>query len=128
MSVFLTLLPLVGGLALLVALVKLAAWLYRRARLSWGHAAGYVVLVVIGNATFGMLHKVSGVVLPLPLLFLVPLVFQALLGGWYLGSYARRADGAPLSFAQGALLAAIYLGLMFVSAIVPALVIAALRI
>lgn len=111
----------------MAAIAKLAAWLYRRTKLSWGHALGYVLLIVVGTAALGVLHRLGGATTPLPLLVAASLAFQLMLGGWYLGRNARGADGGQLTFPRGAILAALNFGVLLAIMIAPALVFLALR-
>ena len=127
MSALLTVLPLLLSIGLMVAVAKLAAWLYRRSYLSWGRATGYVFLVVIGVVALSLLNKLGGSSTPLPVLVIVSLAFHGLLGGWYFGTYVRTAAGSKLAFPRGAILAGIYFALLLLILAVPAGVLLALR-
>lgn len=127
MTSLVTLIPLVFSVALMVSIVKLAARLYRRTQISWGKALIYVMLMIVGAATLGLLGKVSGVAPPLPLLVVVSVSFHTLLAGWYLGSRAQTMDGSQLTFPRGVVLALIAFGLLLAVLAIPALILQALR-
>jgi len=111
----------------MVSMVKLAARLYRRTQLSWGNSLIYVILMVVGAATLGLLTKAAGIVPPLPVLIAVSISFHALLAGWYLGSRGRTIDGDQLTFPRGVVLAIMTFGLLFAVLAIPAFILLALR-
>jgi hypothetical protein len=100
-----------------VVCVKLAAWLYRRAQLSWKHAFVFgVVLFIVLFAVGAAVRSLSAALVPLhqSLLDLATgLVAQLGVGAWWLGSRARTMAGAPLELKRGALLALMTYGLVF---------------
>jgi len=116
------LLQLSLSLALLTAMFKLAARLYRHTQLSWAGAFTYVLLLTVCTVLLGALGLVSGAHIPFP--FTIPAVFamHVLLGGWYLGRYAKDRNGMELTFPHGALLGLIGIGLSLVVLSVPGVV------
>ncbi|MDT9002473.1 hypothetical protein RQP53_24590 [Paucibacter sp. APW11] len=127
MSEILSLAPILLAITGMAAVAKLAARLYRRSKLSWGHAFGYVLLFVVGISVMGLMKNLAGSAPPLPLAIGASIAFHALLGGWYLGSYARGADGNSLTFPRGAILAFLYFGLLLGITAIPAVVLMAIR-
>lgn len=127
MSTLFSVLPVLLGFSVATAIAKLAAWLYRRSTLKWRHAAGYVLLLFIGSIILAVVNKLGGSTSPLPLLIGASLAFHTLLGGWYLGSRSRGADGGPLTFPRGAILALINFGLILAIMGLPTIVLFALR-
>ena len=109
-----------------VLCVKLAARLFRRARLSWMHALvfGFVlfaVLFVVG-AVARALSAASVSVLPSLMDLATGLVAQLAVGAWFLGPRATTAEGAPIGLKGGALLALITYGLVFFLSLAAAIV------
>ena len=96
MSSFPSIVPLLVSVALYTSINKLAAFLYKRARLSWRDACIFslILLTVLGAAT--LLNRLSGNVVPIAVLVVAGLVIQAGIGAWFLAPRARNADGAPL--------------------------------
>ena len=107
MSSFPSIVPLLLSVALYTSINKLAAFLYKRARLSWRDACIFslILLTVLGTAT--LLNRLSGNVVPIAVLVVAGLVIQAGIGAWFLASRARTAAGAPLGSKGGAVLAVI---------------------
>jgi len=104
--------PLLLSVALYTSIVKLAAFLYRRSRLSWRDACIFslMVLVVLGAGT--LLNRLSGDVIPDVVSLVACMVIQAGIGAWYLASRARTVAGAPLGNQGGAIIAVIAYGLL----------------
>ena len=107
MSSFPSIVPLLLSVALYTSLVKLAAFLYKRALLSWRNACIFslILLVVLGLGTLA--NRLSGNAVPLVLLVAFGLVIQVALGAWFLASRARSATGGPLGSKDGAIVALI---------------------
>jgi len=107
MSSFPSIVPLLLSVALYTSLVKLAAFLYKRALLSWRDACIFslILLMVLGLGT--LVNRLSGNLVPLAVLVVVGLVIQVALGAWFLASRARSTAGAPLGSKGGALVALI---------------------
>ena len=112
MSSFPSIVPLLVSVALYTSINKLAAFLYKRARLSWRDACIFslILLMVLGTAT--LLNRLSGNVMPIAVLVAAGLVIQAGIGAWFLAPRARTAAGVPLGSRGGAVLALIAYGLM----------------
>ena len=89
---------------LYAALVKLAALLFRRTKLSWKHALLFALMAFLVGVAGTLLNKTTGSLLPVPLAALIGLSIQLALGGWYLGSRASTQQGAPLAFKGGVVL------------------------
>ncbi|USX15705.1 hypothetical protein NHH88_07980 [Oxalobacteraceae bacterium OTU3CAMAD1] len=107
MSSFPSVVPLLVSVVLYTSINKLAAFLYKRARLSWRDACIFslILLMVLGLGT--LLNRLSGNAVPLALLVVAGLVIQVGLGAWFLASRAFGIDGAPLGSRGGAILALI---------------------
>ena len=107
MSSFPSIVPLLVSVALYTSINKLAAFLYKRARLSWRDACIFslILLTVLGTAT--LLNRLSGNVVPIAVLVVAGLVIQAGIGAWFLAPRALTAAGAPLGSKGGAVLAVI---------------------
>nr|WP_315222839.1 hypothetical protein [uncultured Duganella sp.] len=112
MSSFPSIVPLLVSVALYTSINKLAAFLYKRARLSWRDACIFslILLTVLGTAT--LLNRLSSNVVPIAVLVAAGLVIQAGIGAWFLAPRARTAAGVPLGSRGGAVLALIAYGLM----------------
>lgn len=112
MSSFPSIVPLLLSVALYTSLVKLAAFLYKRALLSWRDACIFslILLVVLGAAT--LLNRLAGNAMPVAVLVAAGLVIQVGIGAWYLAPRTRSASGAPLGTKGGAVLALIAYALM----------------
>jgi hypothetical protein len=126
MSIAFALLPLALVPCLYAALVKVAAFLFRRTQLRWSHALVYGFLALVVGAAGTLLNRVLGSPLPLPLALLGGLALQLTLGGWYFGPRATTATGASLEFKGGVLLSLVAYGLVFVLGVVVAVVVPAL--
>ena len=107
MSSFLSFIPLLLSVALYTSLVKLAAFLHKRALLSWRDACIFslILLMVLGAAT--LLSRLSGNVVPVAVLVAAGLVIQVGIGAWFLAPRARNAGGEQLGSKGGAMLALI---------------------
>ena len=112
MSSFPSIVPLLLSVALYTSINKLAAFLYKRTRLSWRDACIFslILLMVLGTAT--LLNRLSGNVVPVAVLIVAGLVIQTGIGAWFLAPRARTAAGEPLGSKGGALLALIAYVLM----------------
>lgn len=112
MPSFLPLIFLLVVVAVYTALVKLAALLYRRTRLSVRDACIFslILLVVIGLGT--LLNRLSGDVIPNGVAFFACLVIHAGVGAWYLATRARTAAGEPLGSQHGAYLSVLVYALV----------------
>lgn len=111
------LLPFAFTVLSYVLCVKLAARLFRRARLSWKHALvfGFVLFAVlfIVGAVVRSLSAAPGPLLPSLMDLATGLVAQLAVGAWFLGPRATTAAGTPIGLKGGALLALITYGLVF---------------
>jgi hypothetical protein len=86
---------------------KLAALLYRRARLRWRDA---VIISLILMAVFGtgvLLNRLSGDVIPGVVGIVATLVIQVGIGAWYFATRAHSRDGQAISTNGAATLALI---------------------
>ena len=112
MSSILSFIPLLLSIALYTSLVKLAAFLYKRALLSWRDACIFslILLTVLGAGT--LLNRLSGNAIPLVVSIAAGMVIQVGIGAWYLAPRARFAGGEPLAAKGGAMLALIAYGLI----------------
>jgi hypothetical protein len=107
--------------ALYTSIVKLAAFLYRRARLSWRDACIFslMLLLVLGAGT--LLNRLSGDAVPLAISVAAGMVIQVGIGAWYLAPRAHTATGAALGAKGGAILALIAYGLIVVFGLLAAM-------
>src|SRR5471032_2417570 len=107
MSSILSFIPLLLSIALYTSLVKLAAFLYKRALLSWRDACIFslMLLVVLGAGT--LLNRLSGNAIPLAVSIAAGMVIQVGIGAWYLAPRAHTAAGEPISTKGAAILALI---------------------
>lgn len=112
MSSFPSVVPLLVSVVLYTSINKLAAFLYKRARLSWRDACIFslILLAVLGLGT--LLNRLSGNAVPLAVLVAAGLVIQVFLGAWFLASRAGSVTGAPLGSKGGAVVALIAYALM----------------
>lgn len=124
---FVSFLPLILLFVVFTSMVKLAAFLYRRAKVAWLHAFLYCLLVFATAAVLGTLHNAIGAPLHVLLLVVAALATQLAVGGWYLGPRAKTSNGQPLEFRGGALLSLITYALLVAICVVPALVYFGLR-
>ncbi|NGZ84488.1 hypothetical protein [Duganella aceris] len=99
--------PLLLSVALYTSIVKLSAFLYRRALLSWRDACIFslILLMILGGGT--LLNRLSGNAVPLLVSIAAGLVIQAGVGAWYLAPRARTATGDALGTKGAAMLALI---------------------
>ena len=106
------LLTLLGLVAFYTGLVKLAALLYKRARLSWRDACIFsmMVLVVLGGGM--LLNRLSGDAIPDWLSLFACMVIQMGIGAWYFGPRGHSRAGEPLGSQGGAILALIAYSLL----------------
>jgi hypothetical protein len=108
---------LIGTAVLGAALLKLAAFLFKRTQLRWKHAVVWGLVAGAVGLVFGTLANN----VPQPLV--AASVYAAAVGvhvwfaGWFLGSRANRQNAEPLGFKGGVALAIIAMALMFVIAI-----------
>ena len=123
MSAILVLLPLFLVPFFYAALVKLAALLFRRTKLSWKHALLFGLMAFVVGVAGTLLNKATGSVLPLPLAALIGLSIQLALGGWYLGSRASTQQGAPLAFKGGVVLSLVAYLIVVIVGVIAAVVV-----
>jgi hypothetical protein len=99
--------PLLLSVALYTSIVKLAAFLYKRARLSWRDACIFslILLMILGGGT--LLNRLSGNAVPLFISIAAGMVIQAGVGAWYLAPRARTVSGEALGTKGAAMLALI---------------------
>jgi len=99
--------PLLLSVALYTSIVKLAAFLYKRSRLSWRDACIFslILLMILGGGT--LLNRLSGNAVPLVVSIAAGMVIQAGVGAWYLAPRARTATGEALGTKGAATLALI---------------------
>ena len=103
----LSFLQLLLSTALYTSIVKLAAFLYKRSRLSWRDACIFslILLMILGGGT--LLNRLSGNAVPLVVSIAAGMVIQAGVGAWYLAPRARTATGEALGTKGAAMLALI---------------------
>ncbi len=99
--------PLLLSIGLYTSIVKLAAFLCRRSRLSWRDACIFslILLMILGGGT--LLNRLSGNAVPLAISIAAGMVIQAGIGAWYLAPRARTATGEALGTKGAAMLALI---------------------
>lgn len=119
--------PLLLSIALYTGIVKLAAFLYKRALLSWRDACIFslILLMVLGAGT--LLNRLSGNAIPLVVSIAAGMVIQVGIGAWYLAPRARTAAGAPLKTKGAAMLALIAYGLIAGLGVLAVIAVDALR-
>lgn len=107
-----SLLALLGLVGFYTSLVKLAALLYKRARLSWRDACIFsmMVLVVLGGGI--LLNRLSGDAIPDWLSLIACMVIQMGIGAWYLAPRGHNRSGDPLGSQGAAILALIAYALL----------------
>lgn len=93
--------------ALYTSIVKLAAFLYRRSRLSWRDACIFSLLLLMVLGTGTLLNRLSGDAVPLALSVAAGMVIQVGIGAWYLAPRASTVSGEALGAKGGAVLALI---------------------
>jgi hypothetical protein len=120
-------LPLLLTPLLFALLAKAAAFLFRRTQLRWLHALVFGILLLVVGGTGTIANRLAGMPLPAAISLLLGLLAVLLVGGWYLGPRAKTAEGVPLQFKGGALLALVTYGLVFALGIIPAVVLPMLR-
>lgn len=103
----LSLLPIILVVLLFGVFVKLAARIFRRTKLDWSRAFILGLLITVVGTVGSLLNTASGLVQFKPLGFLVGILLQLAVSGWYLGSRARTEAGEPIRFKGGILLALI---------------------
>ncbi|MYN41895.1 hypothetical protein GTP55_21285 [Duganella sp. FT109W] len=103
-------------LLLIVALyagsVKLAALLYKRARLSWRDASIFSLILLLLLGAGMLLNRLSGDVIPDLVAVAASVVIQVGIGAWYLAARARTLDGKPVGSKGAAMLSLIAYGLL----------------
>ena len=109
------------------AIVKLAAFLFRRTQLRWPHAIVYGLIVIVVGALGALLNRSSGFSLPLPAAIVCGLALQLSLGGWYFGSRATTSCGSSLHFKGGVMLSLIAYGIIIAVGIAFAIILPALQ-
>jgi hypothetical protein len=108
------------------AVVKLAAFLFRRTQLRWPHAFVYGLSVIVVGVLGALLNRSFGFSLPLPVAFVCGLGLQLSLGGWYFGSRATTSFGSSLHFKGGVMLSLIAYGIIVALGIAFAIILPAL--
>ncbi|MQA40166.1 hypothetical protein [Rugamonas aquatica] len=118
--------PLLLSIALYTSLVKLAAFLYKRALLSWRDACIFslILLMVLGAGT--LLNRLSGNAIPLLVSIAAGMVIQVGIGAWYLAPRARDAGGELLGSKGAAMLSLIAYGLIAALGLLAAMAMGAL--
>ncbi len=121
------LLTLLGLIAFYTGLVKLAALLYKRARLSWRDACIFsmMVLVVLGGGT--LLNRLSDDAIPDWLSLIACMVIQMGIGAWYLAPRGHSRTGEPLGSQGAAILALIAYALLMPILIALTVMVSAMR-
>ena len=113
-------LPFVLVVAALIGTVKLAAWLCRRAQLSWFRALGLVVLELLGTIALRSVDVItSSAMTPRWPLLVASLALYLLLAGWFYGRFAQSMAGQRLGFQRGLVVGAVQVLLLVVLLIVP---------
>lgn len=127
MSSILSFIPLLLSIALYTSIVKFAAFLYKRALLSWRDACIFslILLMVLGAGT--LLNRLSGNAIPLAVSIAAGMVIQVGIGAWYLAPRARTAGGEPLDAKGAAMLALVAYVLIAGLGVLAALAMSALR-
>jgi hypothetical protein len=127
MSSILSFIPLLLSIALYTSIVKFAAFLYRRALLSWRDACIFslILLMVLGAGT--LLNRLSGNAIPLVVSIAAGMVIQVGIGAWYLAPRARTAAGEPQGTQGAAMLALIAYGLIAALGLLAGVALMALR-
>ena len=101
-------------LATYAVFCKLAAFLFRRTQLGWGHGFALAVLMLfVLYGTQGAM-KLVAMQLPVPQIIapIVSVLVAIAFGGWYLGSQARKADGQRVGWTAGVVITLIGFGLL----------------
>lgn len=106
----------------LAALLKLAAKLYRRTRLSWTHALVFAVLYDIVALACIVAVVATRSAPPLGLAIPVGLLIQVSLAGWFFGTRAQSTTEEQIGFKGGAILHVIALLLLLGIAVLLGLV------
>lgn len=105
--------PLVSLACLVVALYavffKLAALILKRTRLAWGHSFGFAAILTFVAFGIRAVAAASGAG---SVVSAAGIAVGLLLGGWYFGTYAKRADGRALGWAGGFVLTLIGMALL----------------
>jgi hypothetical protein len=100
----LSLLPIVLVVLLFGVFAKLAARFFRRTKLDWSRAFILGLLVTVTGTVGSFINSASGLVQFKPLGFMVGILLQLAVGGWYLGANAKTEAGDPILFKGGILL------------------------
>lgn len=115
MSAFATQLPFLLLIPVMyAALVKAAALILHRIKLSWKHALLFGLLAMVVGATFTFANLAARQVVPASLTALFGVAVQLALGSWYFKDRARLASGSSVGIVRGALLPLIAIGFVFV--------------
>lgn len=109
-------LPLLLTPLLYAALIKVAAFILRRIKVSWKHALLFVLLAMVVGAMGAFANLATDRVIPAPLVGLISVAVQLALGSWYFKDRARLVSGAPVGLGRGALLALIAIAFVVVLA------------
>jgi hypothetical protein len=107
MSFLASLLPAALMFALFAAVVKAAAFLFRRSRVAWRHALVYTLVLIVGGVALRFALQALDISLALVPAAIFGLVLQVGLGSWYFAGRARTRAGAPLGRQGAAILSAI---------------------
>ncbi len=119
--------PLLLSIALYTSLVKLAAFIYRRALLSWRDACIFSLILLAALGTGTLLNRLSDNAISLAVSVGAGMVIQVGIGAWYLAPRARTAGGEPQGTKGAAMLALIAYGLIAALGLLAGVAMMALR-
>jgi len=107
-NVFLTFAPLLLLPLVYAPILKLAAFLFRRARVRWLHAMVFgAIAVAISVPLLALQHFTAGGT-PKYAAMLLSMATQVAVGAWYLAPRAMNAEGAALGYRRAAVLVIVF--------------------
>ena len=101
-------------LCLFAALVKFAALILRRTRVSWKHSFIYVLMIFGIMIVIRMLFLFIHFSLPIAVSIALAFMFHVAIGGWFFARRATSSKGDPVGWRGGALLSAVTFVVMLI--------------
>lgn len=117
MTILLSLVPLAVMVLGLTAIVKLAAVVYRRSRISWKHCFLYALILTVLTVAVRASVVAFDASLPIALASFIALAVHVGVGTWFFAGRATSSAGESVGWAGGARLSAVTFAIVFLLAL-----------
>ncbi len=118
MDLILSLFPLALAVAIFGGVVKLAAKLLKRTKVTWAQGVNLGIILLVVTVIKRVIDMQTMISMPPVLGFLMGTLAALSIGAWYLGKRARNLEGEAIGLRNGLKLAGISIGIVFALGIV----------